>query len=189
MRAMVFSLATLGVVSLHLVNTLALPPMRIPSASGLDLTDRSTSPSANRINSVLSLVPLNLSITTPTPSNVPINAWAVQCDRDTIPPGWTSPPEFHKIGDIVDCHRAVYDVTRGGDPLEPQTWTTKSSWSQPSCGVFLVPGSNLARVHFARIDLAEVAYEILRDCFRPGHGLIGGWAAIGGQFIVLLTGR
>ena len=193
MRAMASSLVTLSVTCVLLVNTLALPQMRISGASVPDLAQRSTSPSANRITPILADLQLNLlnsNITAPTPSKLPINAWPVQCDQEAIPSGWVAAPKFHEIGDVIDCHRAIYSVTRGGgDPLEPQTWTTRADWSQPSCGVSLVPGSMFAHLNFARIEVAEIAFQILHECIRPQYGFMGGWVAIGGQYIVFLTGR
>ena len=37
--------------------------------------------------------------------------------------------------------------------------------------------------------MAEIAQEIERKCVTQEHDLMGGWVAIGGYFIVLLTGK
>ena len=80
-------------------------------------------------------------------------------------------------------------VTRGGDPVEPQIWTAQANWSHRSCGVFLIPGQVFTRVNFARIDIGEIAEKATKKCVYGSQALPqGGWAAIGGYFIVLVTG-
>ena len=37
--------------------------------------------------------------------------------------------------------------------------------------------------------MAEIAQEILLECVTEEHDFRGGWAAVGGHFIILLTGR
>ena len=37
--------------------------------------------------------------------------------------------------------------------------------------------------------MAEIAHKIARECVNEEHDFMGGWVAIGGYFIVLLTGR
>ena len=37
--------------------------------------------------------------------------------------------------------------------------------------------------------MAEIAQEIERKCVNQEYEFMGGWVAIGGYFIVLLTGR
>ncbi len=75
-----------------------------------------------------------------------------------------------------------------GDPLDPQTWTAGAEWSYGSCGVVLAPGERSARVRFARIDVVEIAAEIMQECVSEEHDWMGGWVAIGGSFVVMLTG-
>lgn len=136
---------------------------------------RLTSPQAKSVYSmVLADVTLNTSISTPIPSSTPIETRPIECSRDTIPPGWRTPPRFHQIGDVIDCRQAIYRVTREGDPREPQIWTEQMDWSYPSCGVFLTPGRRYAPLSFPRIDVAEIAQEIVQRCVRLEYGLMGG---------------
>ncbi len=37
--------------------------------------------------------------------------------------------------------------------------------------------------------MAEIAQEIARECVNQENDFMGGWVAIGGSFIILLTGR
>ena len=188
---MVSLLATLGICGFVLVSTLTLPPNRLSIASGPNLAERSTSLVSSDINSMtLADLPRNFSLTAPNPSIDQSAFWHIECGRDAVPPGWPAPPECHRIGDLVDCGRAIFQVSRGGgDPVEPQTWTSSADWTYQSCGVFLAPGSRShPHVSFARIDIAAIAHRISRKCWDMYDGSEGGWAAIGGSFIVLLTG-
>ncbi|CAD6578893.1 MAG: hypothetical protein ASARMPRED_008883 [Alectoria sarmentosa] len=187
---MVPSQVTLGFGCILLVVTRAIPPYRMIGASAPSLAERFTPSSADNINSlVLSDVKLNASIPTPTPSETPLGHWAIECGDDTTPPGWLVPPETRHISNPTDCRSAIFRVTRGGNPREPQVWTSRADWSFGSCGVFLTPGWSYARVNFPRIDMAEIAQEIERKCVNQEYEFMGGWVAIGGYFIVLLTGR
>ena len=186
---MLSSLATLGVGCLPWVSTLALPPNRIFGARP-SLAEGSTFPLATNVDAVIKAdLHLNFSISVPTPNRSPNDFWHIECGYDAIPPGWVSPPDLYRITELIDCHRAVFSVTRGGEPLEPQTWTSQADWSYRSCGVFLAPGRSSARVSFPRIDVAEIAIAVIQKCVHQEQGFLGGWAAIGGYFIVLVTGR
>lgn len=188
---MVSSLATLGIYGSILVSTVALPSYRLPVTSEPNLADRSTPIVTSNLNiATLADLQRNVSLTAPNPSRNQATFWEIECGRDAIPPGWNAPPEYHPIGDLVDCGRAIFKVTRGGgDPLEYQTWTSPAQWSEESCGVFIAPGSRShPHVSFARIEISSIAHVILRRCWNIDHGIEGGWAAIGGSFIVLLTG-
>ena len=70
----------------------------------------------------------------------------------------------------------------------PQVWTMQAQWLYDSCGVYLVPDRRPTWVLFARVDVSEIAHAIVRKCLVGERNLVGGWAAIGGTFIVLLTG-
>lgn len=188
---MLSSLATLGIYGFILVSTVARPSYRLPVTLEPNLVDRSTPIVTNSLDTLtLADLPQNFSLTAPNPSGNQANFWDIECGRDAIPPGWSTPPEYHPIGDITDCGRAIFKVTRGGgDPLEYQTWTSPAEWSSESCGVFFAPGSRShAHVSFARIEISSIAHAILRRCWNIDRGIQGGWAAIGGSFIVLLTG-
>lgn len=188
---MVSLLATLGIYGFILVSTVALPSYRLPVTSEPNLADRSTPIVTGNLNIVtLADLQRNFSLTAPNATRNQAPFWEIECGRDTIPPGWSAPPEYHSIGDLVDCGRAIFKVTRdGGDPLEYQTWTSPAEWSSDSCGVFMAPGSRShPHVRFARINISAIAHAIMRRCWNIDHGIEGGWAAIGGSFIVLLTG-
>lgn len=190
---MVPSPPTLVIASFLALGTLALPPNRINGAPGPGLAaDRPAFPLPGSVNPLMAADhPLNFSISVPTPRKPLTEPWPVQCGHDAIPPGWAAPPPLHRIGEVYDCRRAIFLVTRdgAGDPLDPQTWTAQADWSYGSCGVFLAPGSRRAMVRFARIEVFEIAGEILRECVSEVHGWMGGWVAIGGDFVVMLTGR
>ena len=189
-RAMVYSPATLGLCFIFLVDTFAIPPYRTIGNSAPRLMERSMSSLADDTNSItLPDLHLNTSISIPTPSHTPVGYWAIECNQEIIPPGWFVPPETTQIEDPTDCRSAIFRVTRGGNPRESQVWTSKEDWSYRSCGVSLAPGWLYSRIRFARIDVAEVAQEIARKCVTQEHDFMGGWAAIGEYFIVLLTGR
>ena len=170
-------------------NTLGSPLNRDVAASLPDPAQPSTTPARSSINSILGDLELNYSITVPIPSNVSNNFWHIECDHDVIPPGWAAPPDFYEVRATLDCTRAIMKVTREGDPLQPQVWTAQANWSHRSCGVFLIPGHDFTRVNFARIDISGIAKEVANNCV---NGIMvppqGGWAAIGGYFIVLVTG-
>lgn len=171
-------------------STLGSPLNHVVTASPPGPAQPSTTPTWGSINSMIfAALELNYSVTVPTPSTGSDDFWHIECDHETVPPGWAAPPEFYEVTAALDCNRAIMKVTRGGDPLEPQLWTAQADWSHRSCGVFLVPGQVFTRVNFARIDIGEIAKEVARKCVygwatRPQ----GGWAAIGGYFIVLVTG-
>lgn len=189
-RAMVHSLATLGIGCILFVGTLALPPNRVIDASAPNPAGRSVSSTAGNINPLILPAPrLNTSISTPIPIKTPLGSWAITCGEETTPPGWLVPPETHRITDPTDCRNAIFRVTRAGDPLESQTWTSQAEWVYRSCGVVLAPGWGYAHVSFPRIVMAEIAQEIARKCGTEEHGFIGGWVPIGVYFIVLVTGR
>ena len=184
------SLATLGVGYLFLVGTLALPATPIMGAPNSSPADGSGASLAQNITSMTTEdLQLNRSISLTTPSSTLDDFWAVECDQDAIPPTWDVPPEFHPIRHPYDCNRAIYTVTRGGgDPLEPEVWTSRQDWPHDSCGVYLIPSRDHARINFARIDIFEISYAILRKCVMVQHNVLGGWVSIGGFYIVLLTG-
>ena len=187
---MIYLLATMGICWLLVGSTLASPLEHVVTASRPDRAQHSTTSTRRGLNPmILANLKLNYSITVPIPSSDSNGFWHIECDHETIPPGWAAPPEFYGVGATLDCNRAITQVTRGGDPLEPQVWTAQSEWSHRSCGVFLIPGQVFTRVNFARINIGEIAKEVATKCV---HGRItppqGGWAAIGGYFIVLVTG-
>lgn len=186
---MVYLLATIGIGLLLVGSTLGGPLNREVAASLPDPAQPSTTPARSSINSIVAALELNYSVTVPIPSNDSNDFWHIECDHDVIPPGWAAPPDFYEVGATLDCKRAIEQVTRGGDPLQPQVWTAQASWSHRSCGVFLIPGQVFTRVNFARIDIGDIAKEVENKCvsgkFTPPQG---GWAAIGGYFIVLVTG-
>lgn len=186
---MVSSLAMLGIGCTLLASSLALPPNRMIATSVPKPAGRSVSSRAGNLDPLTLLdLPLNTSITTPRPSESPVGSWAIECGRDNTPPGWAVPPETHQIARPTDCRSAISRVIRGGEPWEPQIWTSQANWSFRSCGVFLAPGWSYARVNFPRIDMAEIAQEIARMCVTQEYEFMGGWVAIGGYFILLLTG-
>ena len=187
---MVYLLATMGIGLLLVAGTLGSPLNRVVTGSRPDRAQRSTASARRGINPILvESLKLNYSTTVPIPSKDSDDFWHIECDQETIPPGWAAPPEFYNVGSTLDCNRAIMKVTRGGDPLEPQLWTAQADWSSRSCGVFLIPGQVFTRVNFARIDIGEIAKEVAMKCV---YGRLtppqGGWAAIGGYFIVLVTG-
>ena len=59
-----------------------------------------------------------------------------------------------KCGNKVDCRRAICRVTRGGDALQPQLWTSQVGRLSRSGGIFDAPGGSYACVIFPRIDVA-----------------------------------
>ena len=188
-RAMVYLLATIGIGFLLVGSTLSGPLNHAVTTSRPDRAQRSATPAKSSLNSIIADLKLNYSITVPIPSNDSNYFWHIECDHETIPPGWAAPPEFYKVGALLDCNTAIMQVTRGGDPLEPQVWTAQANWSYRSCGIFLIPGQALTRVNFARIDIGEIAEEVAKKCVHRRTALPqGGWAAIGGYFIVLVTG-
>lgn len=187
---MLSSLATLGIGCVLFVLTLALPPNRMIDASAPIPASRSLSSPADNLNALILPNPhLNLSIPPPTPSKTPPGSWDIKCGEDTTPPGWFMPPVTQRITHPPDCRDAIFRVTRGGNPLPPQDWTSQADWTFQSCGVYLAPGWSWAHVSFKRIVIAEIAQEIARKCVKEAHGFIGGWVAIGGYFIVLVTGK
>ena len=189
-RPMVCLLATMGIGLLLVGSILGSPLNRVVTASRPDRAQRSTTPMRRGINPViLANLELNYSVTVPAPSSDSNDFWHIECDRGTVPPGWAAPPEFFEVAASFDCKEAIMQVTRGGDSLEPQLWTAQAHWSHHSCGVFLIPGQIFTRVNFARSDIGEIAQEVVKKCVNgrisPSQG---GWAAIGGYFIVMLTG-
>ena len=188
-RDMVCLLATMGIGSLLVSSTLGSPLNHVVTTSRPDRAERSTTAARNSFNSILADLKLNYSITVPIPSGHSNDFWHIECDHEAVPPGWAAPPEFYDVGAFSDCNKAIMQVTRGSDPREPQVWTAQASWTRRSCGVFLVPGQVLTRVNFARIDIGDIAKEVAKKCiYERTTPPQGGWAAIGGYFIVLLTG-
>ena len=188
-RAMVYLLATIGIGLLLVGSTLGGPLKHVVTASRPDRAQRSTIPARSSLSSTIADLELNYSVTVPIPSSNSNPFWHIECDHKTIPPGWAAPPEFYKVGALLDCNRATMQVTKGGDPLQSQLWTAQANWSYRSCGVFLIPGQVFTRVNFARIDIGEIAEEVAKKCvYGKTVPPQGGWAAIGGYFIVLVTG-
>lgn len=189
-----FELAMLQVLALLIFScaiffsTTSLPSYRMIDAPAPIVAKRSTSLAAS--NNLLSTpaLHLNTSTSTPTPSKAPIGYWPIVCGEEITPPGWVVPPEMHAVTNPTDCRDAIFRVTRGGDPLDPQIWTSRANWLYGSCGVFLTPGWSHTRVDFSRIDIAEIAQDIKRKCVTPEHDFMGGWVSLGGFFIILLTG-
>ena len=187
---MVYLLATVDICWLLIGSTLASPLNHVVTASRPDRAQLSTTPTRRGIDPILlANLELNYSITVSIPSSDSTDFWHIECDHETIPPGWAAPPEFYDVGAPFDCKQAIMQVTRGGDPLQPQLWTAQANWSHRSCGVFLIPGQVFTRVNFARTDIREIAEEVAKKCmYGKIAPSLGGWAAIGGYFIVLVTG-
>lgn len=184
---MVSLLVALGFGLCVLLSALALPTRTVVSASGRTLVERSTS---SLVDKGTTLVHPDIQFNSSLSSLGALHdAWDIQCDRHVLPPDWTTPPNFHRVGDVIDCGRAIFSIGRGGDPLMPQVWTRQADWPYNSCGVYLVPGRQPARIGFARIEVSVIAHAIVRKCLAMRSNSIGGWVAIGGSFIVLLTGR
>lgn len=183
-RVMASSLATLGFGCILLIHILAIPPYRVIGTSTPNPSEGSLSSyPPGKINSIVTPnVNLKINISNPTPN------WAIECNLEITPPGWVVPPETTRIENPTDCRKAIFRVTRGGNPREFQVWTSRVDWSYGSCVVSFDPGWLYARVRFARIDVAEIAQEIWLKCVTQEHDFMGGWAAVGGNFIVLLTG-
>ena len=169
--------------------TLGSPLNHDIAASLPEPAQPSTTPARISINSIVAALELNYSVTVPIPRNESNGFWHIECDHGVTPPGWAAPPDFYEVGATLDCTRAITKVTREGDPLQPQVWSAQANWSHRSCGVSLIPGQVFTRVNFARVDISEIAKEVANKCV---NGIVvppqGGWAAIGGYFIVLVTG-
>ena len=185
---MAYVLAMLTFSCAIFFGTLALPSHRMIDPKTPDSARRFTSLAASTLFLGIPDLHLNTSISIPTLTKPSIGYWPIQCGEETTPPGWLVPPEMHEVTKPTDCRQAIFRVTRGGDPLDPQIWTSQADWTYGSCGVSLSPGWSYARVNFPRIDVADIAQEIERKCVTREHGFEGGWAAIGGFFIVKLTG-
>ena len=170
------------------LNTSSLLSHRMIDAPAPDFAKSSTSLAASNNLLTTPALHLNTSTSTPIPSIAPIGYWSIVCGEETIPPGWIVPPEMHAVTNPIDCGDAIFRVTSGGDPRDPQIWTSRANWLYGSCGVFLTPGWSHARVNFPRIDMAEIAQGIKTKCVTPEHHFLGGWVSIGGFFILLLTG-
>ena len=173
----------LGFRSIIIVNTLAMFPSRMIGASARNSLELSMSSPENSINPE-TITDLHLNSSTSTP----VGGWSIECDQDAIPPGWAAPPEMHTVASPIQCRSAILQVTRQRDPQEPQIWTSQAEWSYHSCGVFLEPGWSYARVTFPRMAMAEIAKSIRRKCVNQENDFMGGWVAVGGLFILLLTG-
>ena len=187
---MVSLLVTSAIGCSLFVSALALPPNRMFGTAAPNPAERSVPSLAGNINPmILPDVRLNTSRSILSSSRNAISYWSTECDQDTVPPGWARTPRKHQIDSPVDCADAIFRVTRGGNPDEPQVWTSQADWSYRSCGVFLDPGWSYARVNIPRTDMAEIAQEIAEKCVTPENDFMGGWVGIGGYFILLLTGR
>lgn len=175
-------LALLIFICAVIFSTFSFPSRHMIEATTPDFAKRSTSLAAS--NNILTAPAVHLNTST----SAPIKIWPIECGEETTPPGWFVPPEMHTVTNPIDCRGAIFRVTRGGDPRDPQFWTSRASWVHGSCGVFLTPGSSHARLNFPRIDMAEIGQEIERKCMTWQHEFIGGWVPIGGSFVVILTG-
>ena len=183
-------LATMGIGLLLVGSMLGSPMTHVVTGLPHDRAERFTTLAKSGINPmILADLELNYSALVPTPSSDSTDSKHVECDHEATPPGWAAPPEFYNVGVTASCTKAIMQVTSGGDPLEPQLWTAQVNWSHGSCGVFLVPGQVFTRINFTRIDIGEMAEEVAKKCLYGGTiPSQGGWVAIGGYFIVLLTG-
>ncbi len=78
----------------------------------------------------------------------------------------------------ADCSIAIYELTSAGDPEEAVLWRGRQTWNWLTCKVELVPRAHYPEL-ITRLELAQAAALIKRDCVTPEHGYRGGYVAVG----------
>ena len=108
-------------------------------------------------------------------------------DPDADPGGKIKP-----IKDRLDCLQVVKDMLSEGPDGEPLVWDRTRVWVYESCGLFLVPSTELPihRGTFSRNDIADCAESIRLACVTEKYGYRGGILPVdAGVFRVAIAGE